>query len=131
MEKSEKLADLVLAIPIQAKANPRWIGWDELEKLANEIKNFNVNPDYELIVPERIGLGENLLSFRLAVLTRTIEQRYDAIEMLHSYREGEEVIVVLHSYMHFQWVSSDCLVAIATPIQIVDFLAADYIEVPK
>jgi hypothetical protein len=131
MKKSEKLADLVLAIPIQAKANPRWIGWDELERLANKIKNFNILPDYELIIPERLSMRDILFDFRLAIMTKTIEARIDALELLDSQREKGEVIVLFYHPMTSHGLSTVTLVVVATPIQVVDFLAVDYIEAPK
>lgn len=39
MKHSEHLADLVLSIPNQAKANPDWLGWGELQKKKLQVRS--------------------------------------------------------------------------------------------
>lgn len=84
-----------------------------------------------MIVPERVSIRDILFDFRIAILTKTVEERIDALELLDSRRDKGEVIVLFYHPMTIHGLSTVTLAVIATPIQVVDFLAADYIEAPE
>lgn len=84
----------------------------------------------ELIVPERVSLSDIIFDFRVTVLTKSIETRLTALDMLKSIREHGEEIVLFYHPQTVHGLSVVSLAAVATPTQIIDFIAAGYEQPP-